>query len=914
MLIVLSLISDPSRSDYKYKERDFSPMRKVKSINELYDEVRDFDLVVTNDAALSTALNGRVDTARIGGFAYTPRHIAGHESIKTVGSGIWGDLKIISAIAEDTGYDIKFIHSELENIRTIRRFTKEVTKYLYSNRSKRIYDSFIYLPTIEKVMSSYVPEDHDFFKGKRTAIIGIELFDDLDKHFIPLDHEEIDMFTNGEYSIDKIYEIGNDRQLAENAVDLIDEKLANNTAIVMDTGGPIADAVRASLYRNNIPFRNTMSVRDLSQVRDYLQFLSMGLSYETLRVKHVRELFSSYRGRLDNRMDGYLLSRIAFDFDSRANKLNDVLKNIRTLSFREVNERIVGKEHKPQIKILIDDLGISELQVTSKLVNELIYAVNNIKDLHHNEEIPDDEKKGVLLVDCKRSVFVDRPFVIYLGMGPEWSGTVIGKEYIDREAEAEINMLKFTALLQQGVTNLYAINSMRGGKESVPSPLFDQISEWESFGKERTTVTSFEDVCSEVVKGQWGLPKAATFVQIEELPFEETGIRDWKFSKSTYDKYYSCPRAYMFGKVIHTPDSDSTVFGNILHEFAEFYLCYPDLATENIDRCICIIEERYSGLSSHHMKEVDDSEARICIRNIMRFVDGLKISAVPLDRECSIRKRKNGFMEEFCCERYSSMTETTFNSSLHPLTGNFDLVLGNHIIDYKTGKPKTLKEIGKEMIVSSNPKYYEFQPLIYLSLLRDNGFTPPCKFSLFFVGDNTVKSAVNDAFDIKENIRNITLLSETLSELLSKSDSPIKDSLVKSYDVIKENWGPFVDRLISFGLERSEGWADDDNLVSSLVSSVGLNDNKTNRGLIVKGLKAIHKVIGPGILVFKDEILIPSDILDDFLESIDEAHEKASYQSCSSFPPEPKINCKKCDFFKVCTRDPIKLEEETFDE
>ena len=889
-------------------------MRKVKSINELYEEVKDFDLVVTNDAALSTALNGRIDAARIGGFAYTPRHIAGHESIKTIGSGIWGDLRIISAIAEDTGYDIKFIHSELENIRTIRRFTKEVPKYLYSNRSKRVYDSFIYLPTMEKVMGSYVPEDHDFFKGKRTAIIGIELFDDLDKHFIPLDHEEIDMFAGEDYSIDKIHEIGNDRQLAENTVDLIDMRLANDTAIVMDTGGKIADAVRAALYRNNIPFRNTMSVRDLSQVRDFLQFLSLGLSYETLRVKHIRELFSSYRGHLDSRTDEYLLSKIAFGFDFRTNELNDVLKNIRTLSFREVNERIVGREHRPQIKILIDDLGISESPVTSKLVNEMIYAVNNINDLHHNEEIPDDEKKGVLLVDCKRSVYVDRPFVIYLGMGPEWSGTVIGKEYIDREAEAEINMLRFTALLQQGVTNLYAVNSMRGGRESVPSPLFDQISEWESFGEERTTVTSFRDICSEIVRGQWSLPKAATFAQIEELPFEETGIRDWRFSKSTYNHYYSCPRAYMFGKIVHTADKESTVFGNILHEFAEFYLCYPDLARNNIIECMSAIEERYSGLSSDHMKEVDDSEARICISNVMRFVDDLKINAVPLDRDCSVRKRKNEFMERFGCEKYSSMLETEFNSSLHPLTGNFDLVIGNHIIDYKTGKPKALKEISGEMVSSSIPKHYEFQPLIYLSLLKDNGFTPPCRFSLFYVSDNTVKSVTEENFDIKKNLREIVLLNETLAEFLAKGDSPVKEGLAKTYKVIKENWGPFVDRLISFGLEKSSDWADDEGLISSIISSLGMNDNKTNRNNVVGGLKAVHKFIASGILLFKDEIVIPIDVLNDFLKDVDEAHERASYQSCSSFPPEPRINCRRCNFFKVCTRDPVELKEEAFDE
>ena len=52
-------------------------MQLLKSIDELYEEVRGYDLVITNDAALETALNARIDTVRMGVFAITPRHLAG---------------------------------------------------------------------------------------------------------------------------------------------------------------------------------------------------------------------------------------------------------------------------------------------------------------------------------------------------------------------------------------------------------------------------------------------------------------------------------------------------------------------------------------------------------------------------------------------------------------------------------------------------------------------------------------------------------------------------------------------------------------------------------------------------------------------------------------------------------------------
>ncbi|MCL2295774.1 MAG: hypothetical protein FWC29_01665, partial [Methanomassiliicoccaceae archaeon] len=108
-------------------------MRRAKSIDELYEEVRDYDIVITNDPALVTALNGRIASPRIGGFAYTPRNIAGNETVPIFGAGALSDLKILSEIANETGYGLKHIHSELENIRTIRRYKKDVRRYLYSN-------------------------------------------------------------------------------------------------------------------------------------------------------------------------------------------------------------------------------------------------------------------------------------------------------------------------------------------------------------------------------------------------------------------------------------------------------------------------------------------------------------------------------------------------------------------------------------------------------------------------------------------------------------------------------------------------------------------------------------------------------------------------------------------------------------
>ena len=51
-------------------------MKRAKTIDEIYEEVRDYDLVLTADAALATALNARIDRPVVGFFAVTPKQVA----------------------------------------------------------------------------------------------------------------------------------------------------------------------------------------------------------------------------------------------------------------------------------------------------------------------------------------------------------------------------------------------------------------------------------------------------------------------------------------------------------------------------------------------------------------------------------------------------------------------------------------------------------------------------------------------------------------------------------------------------------------------------------------------------------------------------------------------------------------------
>jgi len=872
-------------------------MRLVKNIDELYSEVRNHDVVICNDAPLATALNNRVDKPRLGTFAVTPRHLASKEAVGILGEGIWNDLRIISRISGETGYEMKFVHGEIENIRTIRRYTKDVEKHLHSRSSRRIYRSFSELPTIEKVMDEYDPEMTGLFSNKKVAVIGLDFFDDLDKHFVPKAHDEISIFKRGTFTIDKIYELGNDRQIADNAVDMISAENASDVAVVMDVSGPIADAVRSSLYRKGIPFKNALSVKDLSQIRDYLEFITLALSFDTLRVRHVRELFSLFRGMIPHRYDEYFLSvNMNYMTNERSRQLGEIMKNIRERTFKDVCDLIfdedsfIRKRYRQQVYLLLEDLGLEDKLVTDALVNSMTYAVNNISDLRHNEEIPEEEKQGVLLIDCNRSVYIDRPFVIYLGMGYEWSGIDTGRDYIDWEDEKDKNTNKFQALLQQGSFRMYIVNSMRSGKPARPCLLFDH-----AYGEPKKT---FRSVCDQIMKGSWS---RSTEITKEKIAID-TKAASKLFTKTSLSNYIACPLQFMFSELAGVfTDDENRLFGTVIHEFAEFCACYPEIVEKNgIDMYSDMIAERFAGLACPELKEIDKSDIRVALKNLRSFLS--LVPKIPLDTIPEDRHGRNMFFEYHSLNRSSSQIETISESKNSRLYGIIDLVFDGKIFDYKTGRPKSLKDIKNDMDETAKNDFFDFQPLVYLALLDDNVPEGDKEFNTVFLLDNASEAASDPAFDIRHNIRRTTLVNTTAEEFIR---TELKDIITEKYPEMAAVWSFFSDMLIRIGPVNTEGWDADEDLETALRSRK-----------ITKARKIIRyavEVMSGRAIFSDDQLIITKDMLDDFRSFIKDKHKEMTERRNTSFPAAAtKRRCEYCQFRSICMAAPE--EEEGSDE
>lgn len=883
-------------------------MKTVKSIDELYDEVKDYGLVITNDVALETALNARIDQPRIGTLAITPRHIVQQLGPVILGERFMTDLEVISSIHDETGFSFRQIYSEILNFRQIRSYTKEVRDYLTSSSSKKIYRSYRALPTLEKAMDEFDPDDPRvawfFERNNGIAVIEPDLFDQLDRCCTPFDFTEICIFKDGEYEIDTIYEVGNDRQLAENAVDLIDPEDPDSYAIVLSASEPIADSVRAALYRRNLPFINSLSVSDLAQIRDFLSFVSLAQSYHTLRVKAVKELFSNYNGFFVPKREEYLLDRQGpGDMRERALELQQVMRRISDegMTFAEVKDIICNRQARPQVTMVLDELGMLEKTVTPERISEIRFAIENVSELKHNEQIPDNETHGVLITDCKNSVFIDRPVVIFLGMEQDWNIPVIGKRYIDVEDESERIAKKLEALIQQGQERIYCVNSSKTGKPARPCLTFDII---------RNSVTdSFRDICSNYIEGKWYAPEVSDKVRRGSLT-DTTDESFPQFSKSSFNAYMACPRKFMFNMVLPNAENAKSEFGTLIHEFAELYVTHPERVRElGLDAFTTMISDKYVGLSSPLKSDLDTDRIRMAMRNVMRYIDLLNV-VPPMDSSNESKKDPNRFLEELGEDATSTVCETDYSSTKHPMHGIFDLYWDGVITDYKTGKASSITDIRSNMSLTEIAQYPEYQPLMYLALSMEKG-DGRMVFNQLYAMDNDVESLKED-FDITRNVRTITIIQTDAFEFLFRTQDGlewIETNLNKS---LQGSAKAIAETLDSYECRDPKRWIGDENLVSALILNTKVRDNKSNRKDVNSIIGKIVSVMGSGGIATGNTLVVPLSEIHRFLDVLDQKHAELNdrINTCLPAHPSGKVNCQKCNFYAACMEGKMALEED----
>ncbi len=457
---------------------------------------------------------------------------------------------------------------------------------------------------------------------------------------------------------------------------------------------------------------------------------------------------------------------------------------------------------------------------------------------------------------------------------------------------------------------MYCINSARNGKSIEPCLTFGQIMKHDS-DKEKPC-KNFSDI-AHIVDGTWVRRKEVALPARGEAIVDGDEGFNRPFSKSSFDAYYSCPRCYMFRSLLQTEERKSSEFGNLIHAFAELYACHRKKVLEmGTDAFLDIISDRYTGLSSPTMEEIDRDAVKLAMDNVVRYLDMKGVVAL-LDTYNSTKRHPNRFLEELGLLETSTMCEIDHFSMLHQIHGEFDLYWNGTITDYKTGRGRDSSEIAKAMAPRSGTKRPEFQPLIYLALASEMPSSSG-NFEMFYAMDNDVESS-KEGFDIRRNIRTVRLVPGDLREAMRNS-AALEDAMKEG---LRKELKDHAAVLIAVAADCAEGnpskWKGDQALVEAFVERTGFK------------IKDIKKVVGTAIgkltskltagMITTDRLVeVPKGTLDRFLETLDTMHREAVELSFTDLPARPVIDCRKCDFFEACTRDAehISSEEVTGDE
>ena len=889
----------------------------AKSIDELYEEVKDFDLVMCNDAPLALALNNRLDKPRVGAFAITPRQLAGDLAIDILGEPILSDIEVVKKLVEYTGYPLRFVHGEVENFKAIRRYTREVRHYLKTDKSRELYDEYIRLPTLEKAMDAVNGHTDPFFVGKKIAVIGLNLYDSLDQNFNPPEgsFEYIRIYKNpfkeGTYEIPCFRELYNDHQIAENVVSMINKENAKDVAIVMDVNGKIADAVRSELYRNEIPFINELSMRDLNNIRDFIEFIDRSLNFKIAKVSQIRELVHSYGGFILPLYDEYLIENFEeFVKDDTTRDILGTMRDISGYTYGDVCSKIL-KSDSAQVRMLLDQLRIADAKVNFEDTAEMIYSVNNF-ELKHNEQIPNTEKEGVLLVDCNNSVYIDRPVVYYLGLGPEWEGDLSDLNLIDYKMKDDLirrNICKFQILLQQGTTRVYVCNSVKNGKKAVPCKYFEKAYNCvydgckpikdENGDEVEMVYKEFRDITDNVISGPWHHPEEKHADKMGILNIDRN-LKDFEFSSTSYKEYRTCPKKFMFYRLVKSPDESAKVLGTLLHNYAEFRTCFPDKAKElGQEFFVREISDICMPLLAPEIRKLRESKIRTAVSEIDDLVTNYRLDegVVCIDKD---RDRENVFFEMFgYAGKGSDHNEVLYEDRDRHMNGTFDLIKDDRIFDFKTGNHrKTVSSVKDELRMDKKSDYgKDFQSLFYLSLLMKAGYDRPT-FTYFSTSANEVNDALGRERDPESALVNITVVEDRIECIRKFFPIELYAKTSKDYDVYKPYCDYILQTVLDWGLD--EAFADVDNVMGVIIDHMGVSDNKTRRTKLGVVLNIIKNIWTGDYYSRGNTIYVTKGEMERFRNEVEEAYVTILKSYDTEFKGEIMMECKNCSYKDMC--------------
>ncbi|MBS1513849.1 MAG: PD-(D/E)XK nuclease family protein [Bacteroidetes bacterium] len=877
-------------------------MQKVKSIYELYSEVKNYDLALTVDASLADGLNRLVDTPCLGIFASTPRRLAQKFSIVNFPK-IYSKFEFVNAVSKETGKNFRLIHALTENILSVwnQSGLLELTEIHLSDEAKELLPYFEKFPMIELAMQSF---DENFFNEKNIAVIGREFFNELDLQVLPKKpFNEINIFKGEDFSPGKTYIFSSTKALIDNTTRLITRENMNHAAIVLEPSSGYNVLLQTRLKEEGIDVLVKTSLADTLTVRFMLNLIENSFGLDLLQAKDFKEAGKFFRFEVDTKSDDYNFESVVNSSkDKKLKLLFKLMNDAGKFSFKELTNELIEKFDCPELHhfiLLLSKINFTDEKISEENLIQLKYILENF-DL----ELP-SKKKGVLFVDAKNSAFINREIIFYLGLDESWSVSANEKIYIDKAKEDKINFGKFTTLLQQGSERLYFAQQVKDNAQVIPAPYF-------SIAESRTVSLFTDKIFNPVfIHDDAFVEENKKYTGENENEQEEiTSI-----APTPLKRFMLCPARYFYDTLMPQRDAPHFLKGNLIHQFAEFYFHHPEFCKSNARKILDFILEKYSRVITKSETEIERTNFKIALNNVCDFLDKNPVEKIALEHDV---KTDNELMENFRQKKIFDFTEKDLSKDFI-LKGRADLRGKNILVDYKSGSIRYTKRdlpalINIDYIIEAEDADFDFQAVSYLAALKnENPSEKELKFIYNYVLANR-KNIVDERLKTEDNLTEFTYIDLDFIQYLQTEncyyyarENSTKDAKkyfeALSFQEYKEIFDDIDLSKINF-FDKDSTAANLCRELHAALARAGFDyksfrkkEERTYLDELKKACEVFYKIRSNEGLIFKDDVKKFIDFVKQKLTELN------SYRK-NNFPAMPIFEsnqiCKECDYLNIC--------------
>ncbi len=836
-------------------ERNSLTVKRAKSIEGIFQQVKSYDLILTVDAPLADALNARLERAHLGYFATTPRRLALNE-IDSEKQIFKDKRELFLKIIEDTDVDEKRATYLLNGIVECWKETGDPSK-IFQQKTTSKDDIKKILKILSETINPYTAvEKYTVREEKKLAVISEYQFNTLDKKILPKKYDNIEVFADTEKELSPFHIFNSTTEIVQTVLDNLKDIDARDAAVVMEKSSEYRYLIEALLNSNNIPYMVSKDLKEYEDIRRLLNLIRASFFRDGLKIKDVKPLVDQ-KNVIDPKTEEYLLNSYT---DDDLDDFKQILEDIPEMTFCEILEKDLFHDDNEDMRKHLDDLNVLKKKITPE----------RTRSLRHYLDSFDIEVKsagqGVLIASPNSSTFIDRPYVFYLGMGTSWTPKPPTNPWIDKADFDEEKKKDFEVLLQNGEQRYYLVKNREIGQKIIPSFYLNEFCEEE--------ISSFKDLKHVLNKKDLQKP-FSPFPKID-INTDPKPIKT--LSQSTLNTLVRCPKDQFFSELVKSPDKVYFRRGTILHDFAEFALNYPELCQDLDFMVEKVINEMKPFLEEHEFA-VARTKFKIGMENLQSFLEEEKAQLEEPEGYEKIDK-DNIFSDLFSKPINSRYTEVSFHNESVGARGKVDLILDeDHIVDHKSGSQNSIYSIMRKSGIENIDEKPDFQAKMYLAHHRQYHTGDPILFTYYHLLDN-LSDMISGESDFRDNKVTIEYYPKDFNEVTPKRwmYEWLKSSNRRRKVLEKlgyKNYKKFFEKITITATDKED-------ILDSEITTEFTNYCKEKIGsykYVEKACKGIMKKL----LVFRKTHYFKED-LDRFEEFLEEKIEEYKRYMSSNFP------------------------------